>query len=100
MKIPQDIANLLTLAIRDVIWFRGKILSFLTECGVPEAVLLEVKERQDKNEPTVKIIPDVLARLSTYGDDGNLPQQQILTKMYYWKDVHSIPPDMKEKAIA
>jgi len=40
MRLPQDIANLLAVAIRDIIWFKNNVLSFLEDCGVPRSIML------------------------------------------------------------
>jgi hypothetical protein len=97
MRLPQDIANLLAVAIRDVIWFKRNVLAFLKDCGVPRAVMVEVGEMQ--SEPTIKIVQFVLDRLAEKGDEGATAARAMLTKMYYWKDVHTIPADRRSTAI-
>lgn len=97
MRLPQDIANLLAICIRDLIWFKPNIISFLADCEVPRSILVQVKNNKDL--PTLKLIPFVLEELYKKGDDGYLVARKMLTKIYYWKDIHSIPPDRKDKAI-
>ncbi len=55
MRLPQDIANLLAVAIRDVIWFKDNVCAFLEECGVPPSVMLQVR-RQKSETPTIKLV--------------------------------------------
>jgi hypothetical protein len=93
--LPQDLTNLLAVAIRDVIWYRDNVRSFLRECDVGIHILKE----QPIDTPTVKLVRYVLERLDKLGDHGISISRQILTRMYYWKDLHTIPPDRREKAI-
>lgn len=97
MRLPQDIANLLAVTIRDVIWFKGNVQAFLKECGVPKFIMLDVARMQQI--PTIKIIHHVLDRLAEKGDEGLPIAQKLLTKMYYWNDLHTIPADRKSQAI-
>ena len=39
-------------------------------------------------------------RLDTYGEAGEKPQKEMLTRMYYWKDIHTVQADRKDKALA
>jgi len=96
--LPADIANLLAVAIRDVIWFKPSVLSFLDKCGVPKGIMIQVK--RNKNEPTIKLVHFVLGELEGKGDEGWTVARRMLSEMYYWKDVHSIQPERKDKAIA
>ncbi len=43
--LPTDMANLLAVAIRDVIWFKPNVLSFLDKCGVPKGIMVQVKRK-------------------------------------------------------
>jgi hypothetical protein len=97
MRLPQDIANLLAVAVRDVIWFKKNVIAFLKDCGVPRPITLEVERMQ--SEPTIKIVHFVLDRLAEKGDDGEEPARQMLTKMYYWKDIHSLPAEKRATAV-
>jgi hypothetical protein len=97
-RVPQDITNLLAHCIRDLIWYKNNVFSFLEECGVPRSVMIEV--RREKDTPTLKLVPFVLERLYEQGDDGFKVAQAMLTKIYYWKDIHSVPTDRKDQAIA
>jgi hypothetical protein len=94
MRIPQDIANLLAVVIRDVIWFKVSVRGFLKECGVAAHILAELPE----STPTIKLIHHVLDRLDSLGADGERTVRQMLTRMYYWKDFHTVPPDRKDRA--
>jgi len=100
MKLPQDIANLLAVTIRDVIWYRDKVDSFLAGCGVPKAVMIEVEDLRRVKTPTIKVVHYVLEELDRRGDEGWAVARKILTDMHYWKDVHSVEPDRKAKAVA
>lgn len=97
MSLPQDLSNLFALAIRDVIWYKDNVISFLLKCGVPESIMLEV--RRQKKTPTIKLIQFVLQELSVKGDEGWQITQKLMTELYYWKDIHSIEPDRKDAAV-
>lgn len=47
-RVPQDITNLLAHCIRDLIWYKNNVFSFLEECGVPRSVMIEVRREKDK----------------------------------------------------
>jgi len=96
-RLPQDIANLLAICIRDLIWYKDSILSFLRECGVPRSIMLEAE--RSRNEPTLRLIPQVLERLYAKGDDGYEVIRKMLTRIYYWKDIHTVPADRKDSAV-
>ncbi len=93
--LPQDLTNLLAVAIRDVIWYRDKVRAFLRECGVG----IHILEENPIDTATVKLVPYVLERLDNLGDHGAHVSREILTRMYYWKDMHTIPADRKDRAI-
>jgi hypothetical protein len=95
MRLPQDIANLLAVAIRDVIWYRNNVRTFLKQCGVGAHILAELPD----NTPTVKLVHHVLDRLDSLGASGERAVRQMLTRMYYWKDIHTVPPDRKDQAL-
>jgi hypothetical protein len=95
MTLPQDIANLLALAVRDVIWFKPRVYDFLKSNGVPPLILKEVQVQQQEKVPTIKIIHHVLGELEKFGDAGWLISKRLLTSMNYWKDLQSIEPDRK-----
>ncbi len=97
MRLPQDISNLLAVCIKNLIWFKDNIKSFFRECEVPNSILVQVEKRIE--EPTLKLVPFVLEELYKKGDEGFLIAQRMLTKIYYWKDIHSIPPERKDEAI-
>jgi hypothetical protein len=97
MRLPQDIANLLAVTVRDAIWFKTNVLAFLRDCSVPPAIMMEVERIQ--SEPTIKIIKFVLDELAKKGDDGYNVARTMLTKMYYWKDVHSLPAEKRGTAV-
>ena len=98
LSIPSDLANLLAVSVRDVVWYKDSVISLLAECGVPKSVLIEV--RRIKNEPTIKLVNFVLGELSNRGEQGDLVAKKLLTRMYYWNDLHSIPAERKDKAIS
>lgn len=99
MRIPQDIANLLAVAIRDLVWFKQKVLAFLEECSVPPAIMIEAHRLDREKTPTIKIVQHVLDRLAGKGDEGAQVLRAMLTKVYYWKDVHTVPADRKDQAV-
>jgi hypothetical protein len=98
MRVPQDIANPLAVAIRDVLWYKPNVLSFFKDCELPKAVLTEVKKQQQAGVPTIKTVHSILDLLDSYGDEGWVVAKRILTKMNYWKDLKSIAPDRREQA--
>ena len=97
-RLPQDIASLLAHCIRDLIWYKDSIFSFFQECGVPTSIMLQV--RRMKSTPTLKLVPILLEELYSKGDEGYEVARTMLTKIYYWKDVHSVPSDRKDSAVA
>lgn len=100
MRVPQDIANLLALAIRDVIWFKRNVIGLLNECQVPATIMLEVNRLIREGTPTIRIIHHVLDRLGNQGHEGFLVARRLLTRMYYWNDLHSVSSDRKDQAVA
>ena len=71
------------------------IFSFLEECGVPKSIMIEV--RRQRGLETLKMIPALLERLYERGDEGFQVARTMLTKIYYWKDIHSVPADRKDQ---
>jgi hypothetical protein len=100
MRIPQDVANLLAVAIRDVIWFKPAVRSFLESCGVPKAIMLTVGRMQGENVPTIRIVHQVLDALAEKGDEGAAVAKKMLTQMHFWNDLHSVQADRRDKAVA
>ena len=98
MRLPQDISNLLALCIKNLIWYKDKIISFFAECDVPNSILLQVKRQ--KSTPTLKLVPFILEELYGKGDEGFLIARKMLTKIYYWKDIYSVPAERKDEAIS
>jgi hypothetical protein len=98
MRLPQDLANLLAVGIRDVIWFKPNVRAFLQECGVPSAIMVEVRKRESR--PTLKTVHFVLDELESRGEEGADAARAMLTKMFYWKDLHTVEPDRKARAQA
>ena len=96
-RLPEDIARLLAVCIRDLLWYKGSIVAFFKDCGVSGAALLEAE--RNMGMPTLKLVPLVLEHLYSKGDEGFRIARTMLTKIYYWKDIHSVPPDRKDKAI-
>ena len=72
MEIPQDLQSLLSLAIRDAIWFKEKIAAFLKSCGLPPGIQRRAAASL-KSSQTVKVIPVVVAELQSLGAEGDLP---------------------------
>ena len=99
MRLPQDLANLLAVAIRDLIWFRNNVRAFLAESGVPTAILIETDAMRRDKRPTIPIIHYVLDRLAENGAEGFAVSRKMLTRMFYWNDLHTVPSDRKEEAI-
>jgi hypothetical protein len=93
--IPQDLSNLLAVAIRDVIWYRDNVRAFLRECGVHAEVIGELP----RGEATIKLVRHILARMENFGSHGRKPVQEMMTRIYYWRDLHTIPADRREQAI-
>ena len=99
MRVPQDVANPLAIAIRDVLWYKPNVLSFFKDCQLPSALVAEVKDQQRAGTPTIKIVHFVLDKLDMYGDEGWVVAKRIVTKMNYWKDTKSIEPDRRAHAL-
>lgn len=97
MRLPQDIANILAITVRDVIWFKPAVAGFFKDCKIPEPVLGEVLGML-KTTATVKVVHHLLDRLDVSGDKGTPAIQLMLTKIYRWKDLHSVPLDRKDIA--
>jgi hypothetical protein len=66
---------------------------------LPKTVLGEVKKQQQAGEPTIKTVHYVIDQLDSLGDEGWIIAKRILTKMYHWKDMQSIAPERKDKAV-
>lgn len=97
-RLPQDITNLLAHCIRDLIWFKRSIFAFFEDCGVPAPIMIEV--RRQRELATLQLVPMVLERLYEKGDDGFNVARTMLTNIYYWKDIHSVPQERKDQAVA
>jgi hypothetical protein len=89
VRLPQDMANLLAIAVRDVIWFKKNVIRYFESCDIPKSIILEISAIKDS--PTIKLVQHVLDRLSDKGDEGATIAKAMLTKMYYWNDLHSVP---------
>ncbi|MGA2752139.1 MAG: hypothetical protein ABSE53_00120 [Terracidiphilus sp.] len=98
MRVPQDVANPLAIAIRDVLWYKANVLSFYKECEVPKGVLREVEKQQRAGTATIKTVHYILGELESYGETGSAASKLILTKMYYWKGLESVDPERKAQA--
>jgi hypothetical protein len=98
MRVPQDIANPLAVAIRDVLWYKANVLSFYKECGLPKQLVTEVQKQQQAGTPTIKSVHYILDDLDAYGDEGWVIAKRILTKMNFWKDMKSIAPERRQQA--
>ena len=96
--MPQDIANPLAVAIRDVLWYKANVLSFYKECGLPKTLVTEVQKQQQAGTPTIKTVHYILDDLDAYGDEGWVIAKRILTKMNFWKDMKSIAPERRQQA--
>jgi hypothetical protein len=82
VRLPQDLANLLAVATRDVLWFKPSVLGFLTACGVESALMKDVKRLQLQSVPTIKILQSLYERLDTFGEAGEPILRKMLTDMY------------------
>jgi Restriction endonuclease len=98
MPLPPDIANLLAIAVRDVIWFKDRVYNFFRTNDVPPVILKDVRRLQQEKVPTIKIVHQVLGELEKFGDSGWVITKKLLTSMHHWKDLQSIEPDRKPKA--
>lgn len=65
---------------------------------MPSNIIIQVKRQKDI--PTLKLVPMVLEQLYAKGDDGFQIARKMLTRIFYWKDIHTVPPDRKDEAIA
>lgn len=66
---------------------------------MPKPILDEVNQIKG-NTPTIKIVRLVLDQLGERGEDGEVAAKTMLTKMYYWNDLHSVAEDRRDSAIA
>jgi len=98
MRLPQDIANLLAVAIRDVIWFKDRVYDFFKTNDVPAVILKEVKAQQKQKVPTIKTVHYVLDELDTFGESGWPIAKKLLTSMHYWKDMQSVDVERLDTA--
>jgi len=99
MRLPQDLANLLAIAIRDLVWFHKNVRSFLSESGVPSSILIEADAMRRDKKATIPIIHHVLDRLAENGAEGFAVARKMLTRIFYWNDLHSVSADRKESAV-
>ncbi len=97
-KVQELDFCLIVCCVRDLIWYKDNVISFFADCGVPHPILVQIKCA--RSTPTLKLVPMVLELLYARGDDGFKIARTMLTKIYYWKDIHSVPEDRKDKAIA
>ncbi|MBX3408070.1 MAG: hypothetical protein KF869_15045 [Phycisphaeraceae bacterium] len=100
MRVPQDIANLFAITVRDVLWFKPGVLALLKECGVPAGVIVEAKRMYEGKKATIPVVKHVLDRCAESGAEGIAASRQLLTKLYYWNDLHSVAADRKDAAVA
>jgi hypothetical protein len=100
MRVPQDITNLFAVAVRDVLWFKNAVIGLFTDCGVPRAYIVEAKRMQKEGKATIPVVKHVLERCADGGEEGTAAIRQLLTKLYYWNDLHSISADRKDAAVA
>ncbi len=99
MRLPQDLANLLAVAVRDVLWHKTKVYAFLRDCDVPPSTLSQVS-RIMSNTPTVRIVHGVLDDLDGQGETGFTVARTLLTRMVNWVDLHTLADDRKAAARA
>jgi hypothetical protein len=97
MRLPQDLSNLLAVAVRDAIWFKRNVKSFFKDCRIPQPFLNQAQKLLDA-EPTIKVVQFLLDKLDMAGEIGELPQRFMLTKMVRWKDFHTLPLDKQDQA--
>ena len=95
VPLPPDISNLLAVTIRDVIWFKDAVYSFFASSGVPKSVLSEV--RRNKSKATIPQVRFVLDELK--GEEGEIIARKMLTNMYYWNDLQTIPTERRDAAM-
>ena len=98
MRVPQDVANPLAVAVRDVLWYKQNVLAFLRDCDLPQPLLIAVRRQQREGLPTIRTVHFVLEELESYGDEGWVTAKRILTKMNFWKDLKSVPAERRAQA--
>ena len=59
-----------------------------------------IEVRRQRELATLQLVPMVLERLYEKGDEGFKVARTMLTNIYYWKDIHSVPPERKDQAVA
>lgn len=98
MRLPPDIANLLALSIRDIIWYKDRIYDFLSTNQVPPVLLKEVKKQQNDKVPTLRIVHHLLGELDKFGNAGWVITKKLLTSMYHWKGIENVELTRKANA--
>jgi hypothetical protein len=71
----------------------------LAESGVPASILIETDAMRRDKKATIPIIHHVLDRLAEKSDEGFAVTRKMLTRIFYWNDLHSVPPDRKDSAV-
>ncbi|MFN7429132.1 MAG: hypothetical protein ACK5TP_00920, partial [bacterium] len=87
------------MTVRDVLWFKTAVLGLLKECGVPAGIVVEAKRLYDDKKATIPVVKHVLERCADSGAEGTTACRQLLTKLYYWNDLHSVAADRKDAAV-
>ena len=98
MRVPLELADLLATAIRDLVWYKKSIVSFLRECSVPEGIVVEATRMYETGDKTIPVVKHVLERCSNQGDEGALAQRTLLTRIYHWPSLTTIQEDRRDKA--
>jgi len=100
MRIPQDIATLFATAVRDVVWFKNSVIALLKDNGVPSGIVVEAQTKYAGGGKTIPVMKYVLERCANSGDEGAMASRKLLTAVYYWNDLHSVPAERKDAAIS
>jgi hypothetical protein len=100
MRVPQDISNLFAVAVRDVLWFRNAVMGLFKDCGVPAGVVVEAKRMYEDKKATIPVVKHVLDRCGDSDEVGTAAARQLLTKLYYWNDLHTVAAERKDAAAA
>jgi hypothetical protein len=90
-RLPQDIESLVSIAVRDSIWFKDKVIIFLQSCGVPPIIMKDVRKQYAEKTPTIRVMQHLFNELEKFGTDGFTISRTILTKIHNWKGISALP---------
>jgi len=100
MRVPLELTDLLAIAIRDLVWYKKSVIALLRECGVPAGIVVEAERMYKDGDKTIPVIKHVLDRCANQAEEGVLPQRTLLTRIYRWPSLTTVPADRRDAARA